>query len=148
MAPGKSVRGIPAGSSAEGEVVKQSVISTILAILVGGSVAGIIGLALPDVTAANAAATAWRTGERVILSSTHDSAAAIVIPVLGIDSCIGVLAFEVPDGREHDAATHAVGAIIAAQLATIVPTASTERATEPEESGPVEPKHESRVQSA
>ena len=96
----------------------------------------------------NAAATAWRTGERVILSSTHDSAAAIVIPVLGIDSCLGVLAFEVPAGREHDAATHAVGAIIAAQLATIVPTASTERATEPEESGPVEPEHESRVQSA
>ena len=87
----------------------------------------------------NAAATAWRTGERVILSSTHDSAAAIVIPVLGIDACVGVLAFEVPDGREHDAATHAVGAIIAAQLATIVPTASTERATEPEESGPVGP---------
>ena len=96
----------------------------------------------------NAAATAWRTGERVILSSTNDSAAAIVIPVLGIDACVGVLAFEVPDGREHDAATHAVGAIIAAQLATIVPSASTERATEPEESGPVEPKHESRVQSA
>jgi len=96
----------------------------------------------------NAAATAWRTGERVILSSTNDSAAAIVIPVLGIDTCLGVLAFEVPDGREHDAATHAVGAIIAAQLATIVPTASTERATEPDESGPVEPEHESRVQSA
>ena len=96
----------------------------------------------------NAAATAWRTGERVILSSTNDSAAAIVIPVLGIDTCVGVLAFEVPDGREHDAATHALGAIIAAQLATIVPTASTERATEPEESGPVEPEHESRVQSA
>ena len=96
----------------------------------------------------NAAATAWRTGERVIVSSTNDSAAAIVIPVLGMDTCLGVLAFEVPDGREHDAATHAVGAIIAAQLATIVPTASTERATEPEESGPVEPEHESRVQSA
>lgn len=71
MAPGKSVRGIPAGSSAEGEVVKQSVISTILAILVGGSVAGIIGLALPD--EAKAAATAigisagalvWRRFER------------------------------------------------------------------------------------
>jgi len=96
----------------------------------------------------NAAATAWRTGERVILSSTNDSAAAIVIPVLGIDTCVGVLAFEVPDGREHDAATHAVGAIIAAQLATIIPTASTERATELEESGPVESEHESRVQSA
>lgn len=96
----------------------------------------------------NAAAAAWRTGERVIVSSTHDSAAAIVIPVLGIDTCLGVLAFEVPDGREHDAATHAVAAIIAAQLATIVATPSTERATAPGESGPVEPEHESRVQSA
>ena len=73
MALGKYVRGIPAGSSAEGEVVKQSVISTILAILVGGSVAGIIGLVLPDETAARAAATAigisagalvWRRFER------------------------------------------------------------------------------------
>jgi hypothetical protein len=96
----------------------------------------------------NAAAAAWRTGERVIVSSTHDSAAAIVIPVLGIDTCLGVLAFEVPDGREHDAATHAVAAIIAAQLATIVATPSTERATAPGESGPVEPERESRVQSA
>jgi len=96
----------------------------------------------------NAAATAWRTGERVIVSSTRDSAAAVVIPVLGIDTCLGVLAFEVAEGREHDAATHAVGAIIAAQLATIVPTPSTETATVPGESGPVEPEHESRVQSA
>jgi hypothetical protein len=96
----------------------------------------------------NAAAAAWRTGERVNVSSTHDSAAAIVIPVLGIDTCLGVLAFEVPDGREHDAATHAVAAIIAAQLATIVATPSTERATVSGESGPIEPEHESRVQSA
>ena len=53
--------------------MKQPVISTILVILVGGSVAGIIGLALPDETAAHAAATAigisagalvWRRFER------------------------------------------------------------------------------------
>jgi hypothetical protein len=53
--------------------MKQSVISTILAILVGGSVAGILGLALRDETAASAAATAigisagalvWRRFER------------------------------------------------------------------------------------
>jgi len=53
--------------------MKQSVISTILVILVGGTVAGIIGLALPDETAADAAAIAigisagalvWRWFER------------------------------------------------------------------------------------
>jgi hypothetical protein len=53
--------------------MKQAVISTTLAILVGGTVAGIIGLALPDETAAKAAATAigisaaalvWRRFER------------------------------------------------------------------------------------
>jgi hypothetical protein len=38
--------------------MKQLVIGTILAILVGGSVAGIIGLALPDETTFKAAATA------------------------------------------------------------------------------------------
>jgi hypothetical protein len=96
----------------------------------------------------NAAATAWRTSERVIVSSTHDSAAAIVIPVLGIDTCLGVLAFEVAAGREYDAATHALGAIIAAQLATIVPSPSTEIAPVPADSGSVEPGHESRVRSA
>ena len=96
----------------------------------------------------NAAATAWRTGERVIVSGTPGSTAAIVIPVLGIDTCVGVLAFEVPDGREHDASLHAVAAIIAAQLATIVATPSTERATVPVVGDPVEPEHESRVQSA
>ena len=96
----------------------------------------------------NAAATAWRTGERVIVSGTPSSAAAIVIPVLGIDTCVGVLAFEVPDGREHDAAIHAVAAIVAAQLATIVAAPSTERPPVPGVSDPVEPEHEPRVQSA
>lgn len=96
----------------------------------------------------NAAATAWRTGERVIVSGTPASTAAIVIPVLGIESCVGVLAFEVRDGREHDAATHALAAIIAAQLATIVATPSTERATVSGVSGPVESRDESQVQSA
>jgi len=96
----------------------------------------------------NAAATAWRTGERVIVSGTPGSTAAIVIPVLGIDTCVGVLAFEVPDGREHDAAIHAVAAIVAAQLATIVAMPSTERATVPGVGHAVEREHESRVQSA
>jgi hypothetical protein len=53
--------------------MKQLVISTILAILVGGTVAGLIGLALPDESVMRAAATAigisvaalvWRRFER------------------------------------------------------------------------------------
>ena len=96
----------------------------------------------------NAAAIAWRTGERVVVSGTPASAAAIVVPVLGIETCVGVLAFEVPDGREHDTATHAVAAIVAAQLSTIVATPSTERATAPGVIESIEPEHESQTQSA
>ena len=43
---------------------------------------------------------------------------AIVAPMFGPDTCIGVLAAEVRHGREQDASTRAVTMMVAAQLAT------------------------------
>ena len=47
------------------------------------------------------------------------SRSAIVAPLLGMDRCIGVLAIELPTGREIDVTTQAVVTLIAAQLATV-----------------------------
>jgi hypothetical protein len=71
-------------------------------------------------SADNATATAWRTGEVRTVPGDTMSAGAIVAPMFGPDSCIGVLAAEVRHGREKDAATRAVTTMIAAQLATAV----------------------------
>jgi hypothetical protein len=71
-------------------------------------------------SADNATAAAWRLGEIRIVAGDIMSNGAIVAPMFGPQSCIGALAAEVRHGRETDAATQAVTAIIAAQLASIV----------------------------
>jgi hypothetical protein len=43
-----------------------------------------------------------------------------VVPLLGIERCIGVLAIEVAPGREADASTQAATTLIAAQLSTVL----------------------------
>jgi hypothetical protein len=68
----------------------------------------------------NATAAAWRTGALGVVSGDMMSNGAIVAPMFGVDSCIGVLAAELRHGREADRATAAVAAMFAAQLATIV----------------------------
>ena len=68
----------------------------------------------------NATALCWRTGELRSVPGDMMSHGAIVAPMFGPDACLGVLAAEVRHGRERDAATRAVTAIIAAQLATAV----------------------------
>jgi hypothetical protein len=68
----------------------------------------------------NATAAAWRTGELGIVPGDAASNGAIVAPLLGLDSCIGVLAVEVRHGREADVSARAVATMFAAQLATIV----------------------------
>jgi hypothetical protein len=84
----------------------------------------------------NATAAAWRTGEVKSVRGDMMSNGAIVAPMFGGASCIGVLAAEVRHGREADPATRAVTAMLAAQLATVVsawPAASTaEPAATPE----------------
>lgn len=78
--------------------------------------------------AENATAAAWRTGEITAVPGGGGASGAIVAPMFGPDACIGVLAAEIRNGRENDAAARAVTAMIAAQLATAVsawPAAST-----------------------
>lgn len=68
----------------------------------------------------NATAAAWRTGEIGTVPGDMMSNGAVVAPMFGVDSCIGVLAAEIRHGRESDPSTRAVTAMLAAQLATIV----------------------------
>jgi hypothetical protein len=68
----------------------------------------------------NAAADAWRTGTLQSVSSGSGSRSALVVPLLGIERCIGVLALEVEPGREVDAMTQAAATLVAAQLSTVL----------------------------
>lgn len=68
----------------------------------------------------NATAEAWRTGELRTVAGDMVSNGAIVAPMFGPDSCVGVLAAEVRHGREQDPSTQAVTMMIAAQLATVI----------------------------
>jgi hypothetical protein len=68
----------------------------------------------------NATASAWRRGRTTTVGGTTNGNGAIVTPLFGPDSCIGVLAAEVRSGRERDEDTQAVAAMVAAQLATVV----------------------------
>ena len=72
--------------------------------------------------AENATADAWRKGQLTVVGATGPADnGAIVAPLLGPHACLGVLAAEVRHGAEHDPATRAVAAVIAAQLSTVVP---------------------------
>jgi len=68
----------------------------------------------------NATAASWRSGEIKVVAGDMISDGAVVAPMFGPATCIGVLAAEVRHGREDDADTRAVTALIAAQLATAV----------------------------
>ena len=70
--------------------------------------------------AENATAAAWRTGQLRTVPGDMMSNGAIVAPMFGPDGCIGVLAAEVRNAREEDAAARALTSIVAAQLATVV----------------------------
>ncbi len=68
----------------------------------------------------NAAADSWRTGTLQCVAGGAGSRSALVAPLLGVERCIGVLALEVPPGREADAATQAAATLVAAQLSTVL----------------------------
>jgi hypothetical protein len=68
----------------------------------------------------NATAVAWRTGELRTVAGDESRLGAIVAPMIGPADRIGVLAAEVRNGRETDAATRAVAAILAAQLSAVL----------------------------
>jgi hypothetical protein len=68
----------------------------------------------------SAVADAWRRGEPISVAATSSSSGALVIPLLGPDSCVGVLALEVAPGRADEASTRAIATLFAAQLAPLV----------------------------
>ena len=73
-------------------------------------------------SALNATAVAWRSGTLQTVSGEDSSRAAMVAPMLGTNRCVGVLAIEVPQGREADRTTRAIARFVAAQLAaTLAP---------------------------
>jgi len=68
--------------------------------------------------------------------------------LMGVEACLGVLACEVPPGREHDAVTQAIAALIAAQLATVVPRPAAEIPTLSSTEDLPDVSHESQAHSA
>jgi hypothetical protein len=71
--------------------------------------------------AENAAASSWRTGQLAIVpAATTGGQGAVVTPLFGLHSCIGVLSVEVRHGEDNPA-VQAVATMIAAQLSTVVP---------------------------
>src|SRR5262245_16750551 len=81
--------------------------------------------------AANATAAAWRSAQMRTVHADAASHRAVAVPLSGINGCVGVLAAELRDGREQNAATQAVAAVIAAQLAAIVPAWPAPSTTQP-----------------
>ena len=68
----------------------------------------------------NATAVAWRTGQPGTVPEDASGHGAIVAPMMSADGCVGVFAAELRGGRERDAATCAVAAILASQLAGVL----------------------------
>lgn len=81
--------------------------------------------------ATNATAAAWRSAEVRTVPAEATSHGAIVVPLSGVHGCVGVLAAELPEGRESDPTTRAVAAVIAAQLVAIVPAWPAPSASQP-----------------
>lgn len=95
-----------------------------------------------------AAAAAWRTAEPTIVTGADGSNGAIAVPLLGVNGCVGVLAFEMGQGREHDSESHAAAALIAAQLATAIPAQAAESSTDSPQDSVSDPGSATKVQTA
>jgi len=59
-------------------------------------------------------------GELVAVQGEPDSPGALVTPIITADGCVGVLAAELPNGRERREDVRALATIFSAQLATVV----------------------------
>jgi hypothetical protein len=81
----------------------------------------------------NATAAAFRPAEMQIVRTNGMSPGAIVTPILGPTGCVGVMAAEVRHGREASESSRALARIVAAQLATLIGSAS---AQDTQESAP------------
>jgi hypothetical protein len=72
----------------------------------------------------NAVSAAYRTGKLQAVPAGDRGSAALVAPLLAPAGCIGAMAVEVGRGAEQDQGLRALAQLIAAQLATLMPTDS------------------------
>ncbi|MGH9161916.1 MAG: hypothetical protein ACRD2X_18270 [Vicinamibacteraceae bacterium] len=70
----------------------------------------------------NVTAAAWRVGAARTVRATSTEPGGLAVPLLVASGCVGVLTAEIGHGREQDPATLAVARIVAAQIATLLPT--------------------------
>ena len=70
--------------------------------------------------APNAVAAAFRTRDVSIVTGGPGLAGAVAVPMMAPGGCVGVPAVELRNGNEHQETVHAVVAILAAQLVTLV----------------------------
>lgn len=88
----------------------------------------------------NATAAAFRRGQTCSTRGDAHTNGALVVPLLTGGGCAGVLAVELPHGREQEPSIHAAATIIAAMLAQLAgaPAASEPRLDEAESLGEME----------
>jgi GAF domain len=86
----------------------------------GYPAAVLVRLGTISTDANNATAAAWRSGELVAVPSEPGASGALVTPIITADGCVGVLAAELPNGRERREDVRALATIFSAQLATVV----------------------------
>lgn len=75
----------------------------------------------------NAAAAAYRASEVRTVAGDSFTSAAVIVPLMTSDGCVGVMSAEMKSGSEKDESAQAFATIFASQLATLVatPTATT-----------------------
>ena len=75
----------------------------------------------------NAAAAAYRLSEVRTVAGDSFTSAAVIVPLMTSDGCVGVMSAEMKSGAEKDESAQAFATIFASQLATLVatPTATT-----------------------
>ena len=65
----------------------------------------------------NATAAAFRSAEPCVVEGSESVSGALVVPLMTPGGCGGVLALEMPSGREQSALVRSVATVLAAQLA-------------------------------
>jgi CHASE3 domain sensor protein len=70
----------------------------------------------------NAAAAAYRSSEVRTVAGDSFTSAAVIVPLMTSDGCVGVMSAEMKSGSEKDESAQAFATIFASQLATLVAT--------------------------
>jgi CHASE3 domain sensor protein len=70
----------------------------------------------------NAAAAAYRSSEMRTVAGDSFTSAAVIVPLMTSEGCVGVMSAEMKTGSEKDESAQAFATIFASQLATLVAT--------------------------